>query len=465
LFYDNGGGICYIVSVGQYDKKLSVENFIKGIDALNTEDDVTLLLFPDAVNLEDGSLDPGASLGTVQTAALEHCRKTGDRFAILDVNKWNDKYDPKTDLDIFRDRISNDALKLRYGAAYYPFLTTIYTKPWTLWDVMHRLGGFPHLEDELDDTLADILKIEPDTLLSPDNKELIEKLVIIMIGTGKNAVFAIKDDEYKPKTNESKWTADMIAEELKKDKPSIDIIELKKMKQLLQDAKDAKEEDLRAKNKLRINSFITHVPGYDETIKELDAEATLLPPSGAIAGIYSATDQYQGVWKAPANISIASLNGVSDFITNQDQKEMNVDTNAGKSINAIRPFTGKGILVWGARTLDGNSKEWRYIPVRRLFNYIEESIQKSTSWAVFSSNDGNTWIKIKSQIENFLNNLWRAGALAGSTPEKSYYVNVGLGVTMTDDDIKDGLLMIEIGLAAVRPAEFIILKFSHKVQE
>lgn len=144
---------------------------------------------------------------------------------------------------------------------------------------------------------------------------------------------------------------------------------------------------------------------------------------------------------------------------------MNVDTTSGKSVNAIRFFTGKGILVWGARTLDGNSNEWRYVSVRRLFNYIEESVQKSTAWAVFQPNDSSTWMKIQCQIENFLTSLWREGALAGATPDKAFFVNVGLGVTMTADDIYNGNLIVEIGLAAVRPAEFIILQFSHKVQE
>ena len=155
---------------------------------------------------------------------------------------------------------------------------------------------------------------------------------------------------------------------------------------------------------------------------------------------------------------------MSEDLTDDDQAKMNVVSN-GKSINAIRKFTGKGLLVWGARTLDGNSNEWKYIPVRRLFNYIEESVQKSTSWAVFQPNDANTWVKIQCQIENFLTNLWRDGALAGSTPDKAFYVKVGLNETMTSDDILNGNLIVEIGLAAVRPAEFIVLKFSHKVQE
>jgi phage tail sheath protein FI len=206
-------------------------------------------------------------------------------------------------------------------------------------------------------------------------------------------------------------------------------------------------------------------PGYSDILEEYQAKAQVITPSGAIAGIYAMTDANKGVWQAPANVSLSGVSNVMEQLSDADQENMNVDSVAGKSVNAIRFFSGKGIIVWGARTLDGNSSEWRYVPVRRLFNYIEESVQKSTNWAVFQPNDANTWVKVRCQIENFLSNLWRDGALAGSTPEKAFYVRVGLDETMTAQDILAGNMIVEIGLAAVRPAEFIILKFSHKLQE
>jgi hypothetical protein len=144
---------------------------------------------------------------------------------------------------------------------------------------------------------------------------------------------------------------------------------------------------------------------------------------------------------------------------------LNVDPTSGKSINAIRYFTGKGVLIWGSRTLAGNDNEWRYVPVRRFFNFAEESIKKGTEWVVFEPNDANTWARVKAMIENFLLKQWRAGALAGAKPEHAFFVKVGLGVTMTALDILEGRMNIEIGMAVVRPAEFIILKFSHKLQE
>ena len=212
------------------------------------------------------------------------------------------------------------------------------------------------------------------------------------------------------------------------------------------------------------NAIKSFIPGYAEKEEEMAAQKSIVPPSGAIAGIYAQTDNYTGLWKAPANVSIASVKGLSRNINNNTQDNMNVHP-TGKSVNAIRAFSGKGILVWGARTLAGNDNEWRYIPVRRLFNYVEESVQKSTDWAIFAPNNQNTWTKVKSQIENFLTNLWRAGGLAGATPDQAFYVNVGLNSTMDVNDVNEGRMIVEIGMAAVRPAEFIILRFSHKLQE
>ncbi|MCP5010801.1 MAG: phage tail sheath family protein, partial [Aestuariibacter sp.] len=188
-----------------------------------------------------------------------------------------------------------------------------------------------------------------------------------------------------------------------------------------------------------------------------------LPPSGTIAGIYAAVDSNRGVWKAPANVSINYVVGPAVKLDNSDQDDMNVST-SGKSVNAIRAFTGKGTLVWGSRTLAGNDNEWRYVPVRRFFVMVEESVKKATEPFVFEPNDANTWVKVKAMIENFLTLQWRAGALQGAKPEEAFFVNVGLGETMTAQDILEGRMIVEIGMAAVRPAEFIILRFSHMMQ-
>ena len=190
-----------------------------------------------------------------------------------------------------------------------------------------------------------------------------------------------------------------------------------------------------------------------------------LPPSPFVAGIYATVDRTRGVWKAPANVSVGAAVGPLVKISDADQMGYNVDPNAGRSVNAIRTFSGRGTLVWGARTLAGNDNEWRYIPVRRFFNMVEESVKKASGQFVFEPNDANTWVRVRAMIENFLTLQWRAGALAGAKPEEAFYVRVGLGTTMTAQDILEGRMIVEIGMAAVRPAEFIILQFSHKMQE
>lgn len=204
---------------------------------------------------------------------------------------------------------------------------------------------------------------------------------------------------------------------------------------------------------------------YNQIKFELEKIRVLLPPSSSMAGIYAQTDRNRGVWKAPANLSVSSVIAPTQKIDNDIQDGLNVDVVAGKSINALRAFAGKGTMVWGARTLAGNDNEWRYISVRRFFNFVEESVKKSTEVFIFEPNDANTWVRVQAMIENFLILQWRAGALAGAKPAHAFYVEVGLGETMTALDILEGRMIVEIGMAVVRPAEFNILRFSHKMQE
>lgn len=201
---------------------------------------------------------------------------------------------------------------------------------------------------------------------------------------------------------------------------------------------------------------------YNRIKNELNQQTLILPPSGAMSGVYARVDRDRGVWKAPANVGILGILGPAEKISDSQQDDLNVHV-SGKSINAIRSFPGKGTLVWGARTLDGNSNEWRYINVRRLFIMIEESVQKASAFAVFEPNTASTWLKVKAMIESFLYSMWQRGALAGSSPKEAYRVDVGLGITMTEQEIFEGIMRVRVGIAAVRPAEFILLEFSHKM--
>ncbi|MEO6038448.1 MAG: phage tail sheath C-terminal domain-containing protein, partial [Saprospiraceae bacterium] len=185
---------------------------------------------------------------------------------------------------------------------------------------------------------------------------------------------------------------------------------------------------------------------YGQIKAVLGRERIILPPSGAMAGLYAFTDSTRGVWKAPANISVNQAIGLTVNYNNREQENLNVDADGGKSINIIRSFTGRGLIVWGGRTLDGNSNEWRYINIRRFFNYVEESVKKALSRYVFEANDANTWVTVGTAIDSFLRLQWQAGALQGAKPEQAYFVRLGLGQTMTPDDVLNGRLIIQIGM-------------------
>jgi phage tail sheath protein FI len=218
--------------------------------------------------------------------------------------------------------------------------------------------------------------------------------------------------------------------------------------------------------KLAQDALYANHPVIGNIVRAIKKQMSKLPPSGAVVGVYARVDSARGVWKAPANESINSVIGTTTQVTAEDQSSLNVDTIAGKSINVIRAFAGKSpAMIWGARTLAGNDNEWRYVSVRRFFNMVEESCKRATEPFVFEPNDANTWVKVQGMIENFLTTMWRAGALQGAKPEHAFYVAVGLGKTMTALDILEGRMIIEIGMAVVRPAEFIILRFSHKMAE
>ncbi|MBB1285183.1 phage tail sheath family protein [Flavisolibacter sp. BT320] len=207
-----------------------------------------------------------------------------------------------------------------------------------------------------------------------------------------------------------------------------------------------------------------HRPLYDVVMQAVVASGVVLPPSGAMAGVYASVDRDRGVWKAPANVALAGVAAPTVALTKDDTDMLNIDAAEGKSINAIRTFPGKGVLVWGARTLMGNNNEWRYISVRRFFLMVEESVYKGTEWVVFEPNDAGTWVKVKAQTEDFLVALWQQGALQGTKPEHAFYLAVGLGKTMTQQDIQEGRLILEIGMAVVRPTEFITLRIHHKMK-
>ena len=365
LFFANGGGDCFIVSVGSNGGTTAVnaktaKDIMAGIDNLKAEDGPTLIVPVDAVGLvaDDADTETAyASYKSVCDHALVHCAALQDRFALIDVYQkpGGSAIQGNDDGNFRSDGVGIN--NLNYGAVYYPYLKTTLRYRYT------------------------------------------DSSVTVSGGSLSGTLGAQPSDH------------------------------------------------------------------YHNIVSLLSKQTVTLPPSAAVAGVIAAIDHSIGSWKAPANVSLNAVAGPSTKISNSEQADLNVDATAGKSINAIRTFNGKGTLVWGARTLAGNSNEWRYIPVRRLFIQMESDIKRATSYAVFEPNNAITWTKLRTQVESYLTKLWQDGGLAGATAAEAFFVRVGLGETMDEQDILEGRLNITIGAAAVRPAEFVVFTFTHKLQE
>lgn len=402
MFFANGGGTCYIVSVGDYTSDQLNKNTIANsvLPELKKVQDITMLVVPEAVNTTD-CMD-------IYTNILAHCEGQ-NRFAILDIPLSGNEA-----VDTFREAIGSSHLS--YAAAYYPWLETSVLSD-------NDING----EMLLFDTKPVQLDLKP---FFDENSDIY--------------IFINKT-----------W------EKIKKGTKIIQVIENDTTTD--EEVPYTGEELFQMKNDLN-NALLQNWPEYKLLAKKVKDYLNLLPPSAAMAGIYTMVDNTRGVWKAPANVSVNYVNKPSVVIDNKAQEELNMPM-SGKAVNAIRSFVGEGIKVWGARTLNGNSLDWRYINVRRTMSFLEQSVKNAARAYVFEPNDANTWINMKCMIENFLRSVWKRGGLPGATPEDAYSVHVGLGDTMTAEDILEGILRITVLVAISRPAEFIEITFQQQMQK
>lgn len=452
LYFRNGGGPCYVVSVGTFQSSPSKARLSAGLAALEKHDEPTLIVLTDAACL----LSP-ADYYTLCGEALSQCKKLGDRFTILDVVKG--------DWQGFRNN-ANLSANLMYGAAYHPYLQTSISYDYNDADVtIKRPASAADVTGTLSLGGANGISI---TFTGPAASQ---PKVTVTAGTQAGALGFTVGDAALTMSNANGKTATDIATawstwkqannpagfDIKASGDGSAVVTTKNIAETPVSLPVAASETLAS-----VKSSDTTL--YNTAKSALAEQRVVLPPSAAVAGIYARVDREQGVWKAPANVGVLAVLGPVSKITNDEQDQLNVDDTGGKSINAIRDFTGKGTLVWGGRTLAGNDNEWRYVSVRRLFITIEESTKKASAFAVFEANDQSTWLKVKAMIESYLYGLWQQGALAGAKPEDAYYVRVGLGTTMTPQDVLEGRMIVAIGVAAVRPAEFIVVRFSHKMQ-
>lgn len=223
--------------------------------------------------------------------------------------------------------------------------------------------------------------------------------------------------------------------------------------------KDTKSvNDIVNKRNIFDSSYAAMYHPWIKVFDPLTKNTTAIPPSGSIAGIYARTDNNRGVWKAPANEVVSACVGLECNYTTGEQDILNP-----KGVNLIRSFPGQGIKVWGARTISSNG-QWKYINVRRLFIFLEESIRANTNWVVFEPNDQVLWLRVKRTIEVFLSNMWKNGAFTGGSEDEAFFVDIGAN-TMSKDDIDNGRLICIIGVAPVKPAEFVIFRLTQKTAE
>jgi phage tail sheath protein FI len=366
-FFRNGGASCFVLSIGSFlapDEPMPAEPFYKGLSFLARQNDPSMIVIPEAVNLPLPE-----TYYHLLNEVLKVCSQTRDKFLIADAYH---RLNPSLMLDSFRKSTVHNPHLLRYGAIYYPWL--------------HLDMGYIYREEEV--------KIQHRTLFSRGIWQ-----------AGK----------YHRKS-------------------------LKELKEM--------DEDL-----------------YRKAIETIRKKPVVLPPAAAMAGIYARVDQSRGVWKAPAGIALEGVKELDYHINRSLQEQMQIDQDFGKSINPIMEFPGQEFRIWGTRTFAGNDNEWKYISVIRCYMMIEESVKHAVDQLEITENNENSWTGIRQMVTDYLTIKWREGALQGALPKEAFFVKVGLGETMTHDDIQNGRLVVMFGISMIKPAEFLISRLLFRVNQ
>lgn len=411
LFYANGGGSCFIISCGSFGNGISAGDFQDALDVCQAMNGPTMVAIPDMtlLNKQDHA--------KTVAATLKCCAETGDRVALLDI--WGaDSIKPNDSwtavIDDFRDSVHSQVppAHFKYGTVYFPPLVTSVVSA-----------------DEID-----ITNFDPSgyaVLLSAINASLT----------------ANYSDPKGGLSDRGKQIQAKYVSQIGKSKPNDTVIAV--------GSTDLTHKQL-------TQGLVAGVPGFDKLLAAIAASQNVLPTCGALAGVWTTNDNESGVWNAPANTGIATMIKPALPISHQQQEDLNSPV-LGLAVNAIRTFPNRGSLIWGARTLDSLSNDWRYIQVRRTMIYVEQSVKLALEAMVFKPNTPQTWVTVTSMIESFLHGLWAAGGLMGTTAAEAYRVQAGVGTTMTADDVLNGYLRVQVVLQMVHPAEFIELTFQQQM--
>lgn len=434
LFFANGGNDCRVVSVGSYwsdqmpiaradptgwlPRALAAQDLLAGVEAAGRDAGVTMIVVPEACQLAQ------ADYALVAGAMIAQAGTLRDRMAILDLPGCF-AATTVADLQVCQGNLwlalPPGAEHLGFAAAYAPALRTALVR-------MSEIG-LASIGPDSAELVNALLTIEARRLWAGDPQQLATLQAAIAAAfpraaTGPNTPMQSGDP--------SGFPGPAVGETV---------------------------EEWQA----MLGAMLHNALPLFATIGNCIADRlNLQAPSGAIAGVWVSNDQNRGVWHAPANVSLTSVSATACPLTDADQAGLNVPVN-GQAIDVIRQFAGRGVLVWGARTLAANSIDFRYIPVRRTTIYIEQSIARWLRAYAFATNDQPTWSAATSAIAAFLTRLWQQGGIQGVTVRDAFAISCGLGSTMTQQDLLDGIMIVEIGVALIRPAEFVFLRFIQKV--
>lgn len=398
MYYQNGGGTAYIVSVGTYGEasgkpmtpgtqivnpNVKLSDLQGGLQLLLNEQEPTMYICPEATLL---SIEDNATL--MQSMLLQSSTMMTS-VSLFDIIGGNDPDPILYTNDIATFRMNTGTNGLNFGAAYYPFVGTTIMQDGDI-DYTNLFGG-------------DITQLAP--IINPPSAP--NASVAAIIANIQNPQSGLTESQNH-------------------------------------------------------DALMTASQTYAQICNNVLSLANILPPSGGMAGVIAKTDNQVGPWEAPANTSMVGVVSLPINLSDTQQANLNVDAVSGKSINAIRSFNGLGILVWGARTLDGNSQDWRYLPVRRTMIMLEQSCKLAAQAYVFQPNTMNTWKAVTAMISSFLTSVWKQGGLMGATASDAFSVACGLGTTMTSDDVLNGFMNVTVKVAVVRPAEFIVITFQQQ---
>ena len=469
LFFSNGGGNCFVISVGNYwgDPTLTansgapatpikVADLIDGLDVANNTRGATMLVVPEACMLAPVPATASTSAsysdyGNVVKTMLQQAATLQDRVAIIDLPGALDPafWSPDgmtAQANYFFAAIAPAAAYFSYGAAYGPALESSLL---SVSDVDYtNLAGTTASQTLINNLLtSQALQQYPvgsDGSYAPSFVAIAARIAAAFPAAGTLTAFGAPAGVTSTVPSADKTPVNLLVS--------------------MPAAAYTLPANPDAATRQALDQYLLNATPLLGNIQQILAnQLNVVPPSGVLAGVWAQNDANRGVWNAPANISLNQIVAPKVQLSDAQQGDFNVPLN-GNAIDILRAVVNRGTVVWGARTLDGNSLDYRYIQVRRTLNYIEQSIKTALQQFVFAANDGGTWATVTAAISNFLTQFWQAGGLMGDKASDAFTVACGVPTTMSGLDVLNGYMIVNVTVQLIHPAEFIELTFSQTMQ-